>query len=129
MIRLAFALCCLTLPVAAQTVPGSVPRPATSAEADILRVAITGCWNIAALTPDAAQTRVTIAVTLDRQGVPEAASIRMIGHVGPEPEQVAATARRAILRCGSGGFPLPPEKYADWRNLELNFDPAGALIR
>ena len=31
-------------------------------------------------------------------------------------------ARRAILRCGAQGFPLPDDKYETWRELELIFD-------
>ena len=42
---------------------------------------------------------------------------------------VPAAARRAVLRCGARGFPLPPDTHADWRSLALNFDPAGALLR
>lgn len=129
MIRLAFALCCMTLPAAAQVVPGSVPRPVTPAGADVLRVAIAACWNVGALTADGMQTRVTVAVMLDSAAVPVPESIRLIGHVGPSPDEAYQSARRAILRCGVRGFPLPPEKQNDWRNLELNFDPAGLLLR
>jgi hypothetical protein len=38
-------------------------------------------------------------------------------------------ARRAIIRCGKGGYPLPPEKYAQWKELELVFDPSGMRLR
>ena len=38
-------------------------------------------------------------------------------------------ARRAILRCGKNGFPLPPEKYDQWKELELVFDPNGMRLR
>ncbi|KIN73418.1 hypothetical protein Z949_2608 [Sulfitobacter guttiformis KCTC 32187] len=31
--------------------------------------------------------------------------------------------RRAVLRCGEGSFTLPLEKYEQWRNIALVFDP------
>lgn len=37
--------------------------------------------------------------------------------------QAIATAKRAILRCGRDGFILPVEKYDQWRDIELRFDP------
>ncbi len=37
-------------------------------------------------------------------------------------------ARRAILRCQGEGFPLPAEKYEQWRMQELTFDPAQMSI-
>jgi hypothetical protein len=38
-------------------------------------------------------------------------------------------ARRAILRCQRGGFPLPAEKYEQWREVEMTFDAGGGRIR
>jgi len=40
-----------------------------------------------------------------------------------------AAARSAIARCGRTGFPLPPEKYDQWKDLELVFDPNGMRLR
>ncbi len=38
-------------------------------------------------------------------------------------------ARRAILRCQRGGFPLPVEKYDQWREIEMVFNPEGMRLR
>ena len=38
-------------------------------------------------------------------------------------ERVYETARRAILRCGAEGYPLPVEKYEQWREIEMTFNP------
>ena len=38
-------------------------------------------------------------------------------------------ARRAILRCQRGGFPLPVEKYAQWQQIEMTFNPEGMRLR
>jgi len=32
-------------------------------------------------------------------------------------------ARRAILRCQKDGYNLPIAKFAQWKNLEVTFDP------
>ncbi|MEM9438259.1 MAG: energy transducer TonB, partial [Pseudomonadota bacterium] len=32
-------------------------------------------------------------------------------------------ARRAIIRCGATGFDLPREKYDQWRQIEMTFNP------
>jgi hypothetical protein len=38
-------------------------------------------------------------------------------------------ARRAIIRCGAKGFDLPAEKYAQWREVEMTFNPESMRIR
>ncbi|MEM6478789.1 MAG: energy transducer TonB, partial [Pseudomonadota bacterium] len=32
-------------------------------------------------------------------------------------------ARRAIIRCGAKGFDLPSEKYDQWKEIEMTFNP------
>jgi hypothetical protein len=39
------------------------------------------------------------------------------------------TARRAILRCQSGGYKLPAEKYDESKEVDVTFDPSGMRIR
>ena len=41
----------------------------------------------------------------------------------------AEAARRAIIRCGARGFELPPEKYEQWRDIEMTFDPERMRIK
>ena len=31
--------------------------------------------------------------------------------------------RRAIIRCAKNGYPLPVEKYAQWQEIEIVFNP------
>ena len=38
-------------------------------------------------------------------------------------------ARRAILRCGASGYDLPADKYDQWREVEITFDPSGMRLR
>lgn len=110
--------------------PSSAPAgpPLTGGEKEGLRVAVSQCWNVGALSSEAQETRVTVAVEMGRDGKPVTASIRMIGHEGgsaASAKRVFDTARRAIIRCGAKGFPLPMEKYAQWREIEMTFNPEG----
>jgi hypothetical protein len=42
----------------------------------------------------------------------------------PAPVCAAVSAaRRAVLCCGAKSYDLPVEKYGQWRNIELMFDP------
>lgn len=110
--------------------PSSAPAGPllTGGEKEGLRVAVSQCWNVGALSSEAQETRVTVAVEMRRDGKPVTASIRMIGHEGgsaASAKRVFDTARRAIIRCGAKGFPLPVEKYAQWREIEMTFNPEG----
>jgi hypothetical protein len=106
--------------------------PITSGERDALRVAVQQCWNVGSLSSDALQTTVILAVSVAETGIPDAGSIRMISSTGGTEAGARGafeTARRAIIRCGARGFPLPPEKYEQWRELELVFNPDGMRMR
>ena len=37
--------------------------------------------------------------------------------------------RPSKLHCGASGFDLPPEKYAQWREIEMTFNPERMRIR
>ena len=106
--------------------------PMTSGEQDALRVAIKKCWNLGALSSEAMRTTVTVSVFLGQDGTPDLSSLVMIGSEGgteASAEKMFEVARRAIARCGKAGFPLPPEKYETWKELELVFDPDGMRLR
>jgi hypothetical protein len=55
---------------------------------------------------------------IDFEGGPDAAA-----------RQAFEAARRAVLRCGASGFKLPPEKYEQWRNIEMVFNPESMRIK
>ncbi|MQQ09390.1 energy transducer TonB [Epibacterium sp. SM1979] len=100
--------------------------PLTSGERDALRVAVSGCWNVGSLSSEALRTTVIVGVSLSQDGKPDQGSIRMLSSTGGSAaaaQQAFQTARRAIIRCGARGFDLPPEKYAQWRDIEMTFNP------
>jgi hypothetical protein len=98
--------------------------PMTGSERDAFRVAVQGCWNLSALSTEALRTTVAVVFELGRDG-------RVVGDVelltssGGEGEAVRTAfeaAKRAILRCQGDGFPLPPEKFEQWRLVEMRFN-------
>jgi hypothetical protein len=116
-------------PAASETPTGP---PMTDGEKDALRVAVQQCWNVGSLSTDALRTTVIVAVSMSQDGRPDNGSIRMIGFEGGSEaaaQQAYEAARRAIIRCGANGFALPVEKYDQWRDIEMVFNPERMRIR
>lgn len=106
--------------------------PLTLGEKDALRVAVSQCWNVGSLSTDALKTTVVVAVSLAQDGRPDTGSIRMLSSTGgasSAAQQAFDAARRAIIRCGAKGFQLPAEKYAQWRDIEMTFNPERMRIK
>lgn len=115
----------------AQTPAQSGP-PMTSGERDALRVSVQQCWNVGSLSSEALRTTVVVAVTMTEDGRPITESLRMLGFEGGSADaarQAYESARRAIIRCGANGYNLPREKYAQWREIEMTFNPENMRIR
>ncbi|WP_439104934.1 energy transducer TonB [Celeribacter marinus] len=110
----------------AQAPTRPVGPPLTGGEREGLRVAVSQCWNVGALSSDAMRTTITVGVSMNQDGTPNSGSLRLIGFSGGSQSAADAAyevARRAILRCGARGFDLPVEKYDQWRDIEMTFDP------
>jgi hypothetical protein len=106
--------------------------PLTSGEKDALRVAVQQCWNVGSLSTDALRTTVVVAVSMAQDGKPNTGSIRMVSFEGGTEgaaRQAYEAARRAIIRCGASGFDLPVEKYDQWRDIEMTFNPERMRIK
>ncbi|MDC0657500.1 energy transducer TonB [Leisingera sp. SS27] len=106
--------------------------PLTLGEKDALRVEVSRCWNVGSLSTDALMTTVVVGVSLAQDGKPDTGSIRMLSSTGGSSaaaKQAYEAARRAIIRCGSAGFQLPPEKYSQWRDIEMTFNPERMRIK
>lgn len=105
--------------------------PMTSGERDGFRLAVQDCWVV---DPGSQAARVTVVVafSLTPEGRVEGNVVEMIENSGGDAAAVNAAfeaARRAVLRCQSSGYDLPPEKYGQWQNVELVFDPSGMRLR
>lgn len=106
--------------------------PLTAGEKDALRVSVSNCWNVGSLSTEALRTTVVVGVSLGQDGKPDTGSIRMLSSDGGSQaaaKQAFEAARRAIIRCGGRGYKLPPEKYGQWRDIEMTFNPERMRIK
>jgi hypothetical protein len=106
-----------------------VGPPLTSGEREGLRLAVQRCWNVPAGLRDAQELKVTLAAELAANGEVLNASIRLI-EPSPAPDarfqQAYEAGRRALIRC-SPYADLPRDKYAQWRQIEVVFNPEGMV--
>lgn len=112
--------------------PARSGPPLTGGEREGLRVAISRCWNVGSLSTDALGTTVVVAVEMEQNGRPITGSIRLVSSSGGSAtgeRQAFEAARRAIIRCGANGFGLPVEKFDQWREIEMTFNPEGMQFR
>ena len=75
---------------------------------------------------------VIVAVSMAENGKPDNGTIRMTSFSGgseTSANQAFEAARRAIIRCGAKGFDLPAEKYEQWREIEMTFNPERMRIK
>lgn len=110
---------------------GSGP-PITQGEKESFILAIRQCWNVGALSSDSLRVTVIIGVDMRPDGKPDAGSIRMIssdGGSGAAVRQAFEAGRRAIIRCGTNGYELPTEKYAQWKEVQITFNPERMRIK
>lgn len=121
-------------PAAASGTPAPVPSgpPLTSGEKSALVVAVSSCWNIGSLSSAAMATTVVVAVQMSEDAKPIVPTIRLVSSSGgPDSaaQQAFGAARRAIIRCGARGFDLPRDKFSQWRDIEMTFNPERMQIR
>ncbi|WP_299611386.1 energy transducer TonB [uncultured Tateyamaria sp.] len=112
----------------------SVPQgpPLSAGEKDALRVAVSNCWNVGSLSSEALQTTVVVTVDMTQDGKPVIPSIRLASSSGGSQaaaQQAFEAARRAIIRCTRDGYDLPAEKYGQWKEIEMTFNPERMRIK
>ncbi len=116
-------------PAAPQAPAVAAGPPMTGSERDSFRVAVNRCWNV---DPGSVAARVTVEVgfNLNPDGTVQGEP-RMISSDGDQSATQTAfeAARRAILRCQSGGYQLPADKYDQWKEVVITFDPSGMRLR
>jgi hypothetical protein len=106
--------------------------PLSAGEKDALRVAVSGCWNVGSLSSEALRTTVVVAFDMTREARPVVASLRMVSSSGGSAaaaNQAFEAARRAVIRCTGDGYPLPVEKYGQWKEIEITFNPERMRIK
>jgi hypothetical protein len=110
---------------------GDPGPPLTVGERDALRVAVQECW-VVDVGSEAASVVVTVAMSMSPDGTVIGNEVRLVSaEGGSETSRSAAfqSARRAVLRCQGDGYDLPPEKYDQWREIEIVFNPAEMRLR
>lgn len=106
--------------------PAPSGPPLTGAEREGLKLAISRCYNVGALSTEALAVTIYVSVEMARDGKPVIASIKLLrSENGSEAaaKQAYDAARRAIIICGNDGFELPSEKYDQWKTVEIKFNP------
>jgi hypothetical protein len=103
----------------------------TGSERDSFRIAVNNCWNVDPGSV-AARVEMTVAFSLDQNGRVDG-DVRQVSAVGGDAGAVRTAfeaARRAILRCQTqSGYDLPADKYGQWKDVEITFDPSGMRLR
>lgn len=108
-----------------------VGPPLTDGERNALRVAVEACW-VVDVGSQAANVTVTIAMSLDQDGRVAPSSLRRVGAEGGDAAAIEAAfqaGRRAILRCQGNGYDLPRDKYDQWKDIEMTFNPKKMRLR
>ena len=114
----------------ASETPAPTGPPLTGGERDALRIAVQDCW-VVDVGSQAANVTVTVGVAMTRDGTVDGGINLVEASGGDAAAQRTAfeAARRAILRCQRGGYPLPVEKYDHWRDIEMTFNPEGMRLK
>jgi outer membrane biosynthesis protein TonB len=121
-------------PRVASAKPSSQPRAPlgsqlTASEMDLIREQIARCWNVPAGARDAKDLVVEIRVAVDPDGTVRQATIVDQARLGSDPffRAAAESARRAFFNPMCRPLRLPPEKYAIWKDLVVDFSPKDIL--
>lgn len=114
------------------TVGAGLQLELTLSEIDAFKVQMRRCWSVPAGAAYSEDLIVTIRVFLNIDGT-LSHSPELIAHsryslaTHAHYRAAAESAVRAIQRCQP--FRMPPDKYINWRQLELTFDPRDMLGR
>jgi outer membrane biosynthesis protein TonB len=121
-------------PQIASARPSSQPRAPlgsqlTASEVDLIREQIARCWNVPAGARDAKDLVVEIRVVVDPDGTVRQATIVDQARLGSDPffRAAAESARRAFFNPLCRPLRLPPDKYAIWKDLVVDFSPKDIL--
>ena len=99
--------------------------PLTKQEIKKFVRAIKQCWVVDVGSP-AARVTVVLGMQMTQNGKVKPGSLRLISSKGGSEAAAKIAfqaARRAILRCQKGGYNLPEEKFAYWKEFEMAFNP------
>ncbi|MEO8668883.1 MAG: cell envelope integrity protein TolA [Bauldia sp.] len=97
----------------------------TADEMSALRARMEGCWSMPSGATSHTELRTVVRIALNEDGslsgMPEIVESPSGTYAVVAPESVV----RAVRRCAP--YNLPVEKYGDWREIEMTFDPVDKL--
>ncbi len=103
--------------------------PLTGSEKNGLVLAVQQCWNVPVGLENASGLVVVLSVELSRDGK-LTSSPKLIDPAGTPQgttRQAFEAGRRALIRCAP--YDLPQEKYEQWRQLEVVFNPKSMVVK
>ncbi len=100
-------------------------RPLAISEIDLVRQQIRECWNLPAGAKEAQDLSIEIRMAMNSDGTVRQARILDQNRLQSDPffRAAAESAMRAVLNPHCNPLKLPPEKYQQWQNMILIFDP------
>ncbi|TDL76337.1 cell envelope biogenesis protein TolA [Palleronia sediminis] len=107
--------------------------PLSFGEKEAFRLAVRRCWQVDTGS-ESANVTVSIRFEMTPDGRVVGDSLRQTAASGGSDAAIRSAferGRRAILRCQNenGGYQLPQDKYAHWREVEVTFNPTDMRMR
>lgn len=100
----------------------------TTSEIDVVKQQIEHCWSPSAAAKEAHDLIVDITAEVAEDGRVVSAQITSTARMGdPFYRAAAESALRAVLNPQCSPLKLPPEKYQQWKILNLTFNPKDLL--
>jgi outer membrane biosynthesis protein TonB len=115
-------------PVAATGAQAPISSKLTASENDRLIQQLKQCWNPPAAVKDAQNLIVVLEVRVNPDRTVSAVQVEDQGRMSdPAFGAAAGAAKRALRMPACQVLDLPPEKYQDWQDTEITFDPSQLL--
>jgi hypothetical protein len=112
---------------ASETIRFDAPaiKSAGLSEADVkaFRAHLQSCWTVPSEAAQAPRLRIVLRVALAPGGTIAAEPLLIEGTASELGPALMAEAKRALRQCQP--YPLPADKYEDWKLLDLAFTPSG----
>ncbi|MBL6947899.1 MAG: energy transducer TonB [Rhodospirillales bacterium] len=111
--------------LASPTARHNPERPLAISEIDMVRQQIRECWSLPAGAREAEDLSIEIKMAMNPDGTVRQARILNQARLQTDPffRSAAESALRAVLNPRCNPLKLPPEKYQQWQNMILIFDP------
>ena len=111
--------------LASRTAKHNPSRPLAISEIDLVRQQIRECWSLPTGAREAEDLSIEIKMAMNPDGTVRQARILDQGRLQSDPffRAAAESALRAVLNPRCNPLKLPPDKYQQWKNMIMNFDP------